>query len=123
MANQLTLELEPGLLDRHASLLDCLAAGVYSRGLKRVAMDLDKAPGNLSRELAGDSDRHFSVFALERYIQTQGDLTPIYYLIARYMGDQAQAEAATLKRVESLMAEVAGLMAQTQMSAAAKKKR
>lgn len=123
MANQLTLELEPGLLDRHASLLDCLAAGVYSRGLKRVAMDLDKAPGNLSRELAGDSDRHFSVSALERYIQTQGDLTPVYYLIARYLGDQAQAEAATMKRVESLMSEVAALMAQTQMAAPAKKRR
>jgi hypothetical protein len=123
VANQLTLELEPGLLDRHASLLDCLAAGVYSRGLKRVAMDLDKAPGNLSRELAGDSDRHFSVAALERYIQTQGDLTPIYYLIQRYLGDQAQAEAATLKRVEALMSEVAGLMAQSQMATPAKKRR
>jgi hypothetical protein len=84
---------------------------VYQRGLKRVAMDLDKAPGNLSRELGGESDRHFSVEALERYIQTQGDLTPIYYLIARYMGDQAAAEGATLRRVESLMQEVAALMA------------
>ncbi len=37
--------------------------------------------------------------------------------------NQAQAEAATLKRVESLMAEVAGLMAQTQMAAGAKKAR
>lgn len=113
MANQLTLEFEPGLTDRFRSVLDCLAAGVYHRGLKRVAADLDKAPGNLSRELSGDSDRHFSVEALERYIQTQNDLTPIYYLIARYMGDQAAAEGATLKRVESLMQEVAVLMAQS----------
>ncbi len=113
MANQLTLEFEPGLMERFSSLDECVAAGVYHRGLKRVAGDLDKAPGNLSRELAGDSDRHFSTRALERYIQTQGDLTPIYYLIARYLGDQAAAEGATLRRVEDLMQQVAGLMAQS----------
>ena len=114
MANQLTLEFEPGLTERYSNLRECVTACIYSRGLKRVAMDLDKAPGNLSRELGGDSDRHFSVEALERYIQTQGDLTPIYYLIARYMGDQAQSEAATMRRVEDLMGQVAALVGQVQ---------
>lgn len=111
-ARQLTLTFEPGVLERYGSLVECVAAGVYQRGLKRVAGDLDKAPGNLSRELAGDSDRHFSVLALERYIQTQNDLTPIYYLIARYLGDQAAAEGATLRRVENLLSEVTSIMAQ-----------
>lgn len=111
-STQMTLELEPGLTDRYASLAEVVAAGVYHRGLKRVAMDLDKAPGNLSRELAGDSDRHFSVANLERYIQTQGDLTPIYYLIARYLGDQAKTEAATIRRVETMLAEMTALMGQ-----------
>lgn len=123
MPNQLTLELEPGLTDRFGSLRECMNACIYQHGLKRVAMDLDKAPGNLSRMLAGDSGHHFSIELMERYIQTQGDLTPVYYLIARYLGDQAQAEAATMKRVESLMAEVAALMAQTQMAAPAKRRR
>lgn len=123
MTQQLTLEFEPGLTDRYKSLRECMVSCVYGRGLSNVADDLAKSPGNLARELAGDSDRHFSIESLERYVQKQGDLTPIYYLIARYMGDQAQAEAATLKRVESLMSEVAGLMAQTQVSAAAKKRR
>ena len=112
MANQLTLEFEPGLAERYRSLLEVVACGVYQRGLKRVAADLDKAPGNLSRELSGESDRHFSVESLERYIQTQGDLTPIYYLIARYLGDQAQAEAATLRRLEDLLGQVAAIMAE-----------
>ena len=113
MSNELTLVLEPGLTDRYSSLLECMAAGIYSHGLKRVAMDLDKAPGNLSRMLAGESGYHFSVELLELYIQTQNDLTPIYYLISRYMGDQAAAEGATLRRVEGLMQEVAALMAQS----------
>ena len=116
MANQLTLEFEPGITERYSNLRECVTACVYARGLKRVAVDLDKAPGNLSRELGGDSDRHFSVEALERFIQTQGDLTPIYYLIARYMGDQAQAEAATMRRLEDLLAEVKATVSQVQQT-------
>ena len=112
MANQLTLEFEPGLTERFSSLREVMTAGVYQRGLKRVAMDLDKSPGNLSRMLAGEGGYHFSVESMERYIQTQGDLTPIYYLIARYMGDQAQSEAATMRRVEDLMSQVAALVGQ-----------
>jgi len=111
---QLTLSFEPELTERYSNLRECVTSCVYSRGLKRVAMDLDKAPGNLSRELGGDSDRHFSVEALEHYIQTQGDLTPVYYLIARYMGDQAQAEAATMRRLEDLLAEVKATVSQVQ---------
>lgn len=111
-ARQLTLSFAPDILERNSSLLECITAGVYQRGLKRVAGDLDKAPGNLSRELSGDSDRHFSVNALERYIQTSGDKTPIYYLIARYLGDEAATEGATLKRIETLLAEATNALAQ-----------
>jgi hypothetical protein len=114
VANQLNLSFDPGLTDRYSNLRECVTACVYSRGLKRVAMDLDKAPGNLSRELGGDSDRHFSVEALEKYIQTQNDLTPIYYLIARYLGDQSIAEAATMRRLEDLMAQVTAVVGQVQ---------
>lgn len=110
--NQYVLNLEPGLTERYGSLLESVAAGVYGRGLKRVAMDLDKAPGNLSRELAGDSDRHFSVESLERYMQATKDFTPIHYLIAKYLGDQSHAEAAALQRVETLLSEVASITAQ-----------
>lgn len=121
MATQLTLEFEPGLTDRFSSLRECMTGCVYGRGLKRVAMDLDKSPGNLSRMLAGEGGYHFSVELLERYIQTQNDLTPILYLIARYMGDQAQAEAATMKRLEDLMAQVTSVIGQVQVKKARSK--
>ena len=123
MASQLTLELEPGITERFSSLRECMTACVYQRGLKRVAMDLDKSPGNLSRMLSGEGGYHFSIELMEAYIQTQGDLTPLHYLIARYLGDQAKAEAATLKRVESLMSEVASLMAQAGAKPSAKVRR
>lgn len=109
---QLTLEFETGITERFSSCLECVTAGVYQRGLKRIAGDLDKAPGNLSRELAGDSDRHFSLQAFERYLQVTGDKTPLYYLLARYLGDQAAAEGATLKRIEALLSEATNALAQ-----------
>jgi len=110
---QLTLKLEPDLTVRFRNVREVVAAGVYQRGLKRVAGDLDMAPGNLSCALNDEGNRHISVDMMERYIQTQGDLTPIHYLISRYMGDLSDVEAATMQRVESLLAEVAALVGQT----------
>lgn len=116
---QLTLKLEPDLTVRYRNVREVVAAGVYQRGLKRVAADLDMAPGNLSCALNDEGQRHLSVDGLERYIQTQSDLTPIHYLIARYMGDLSDVEAATMQRVESLLAEVAALVGQTTSKKAA----
>lgn len=96
---QLTLELEPGLTDRFRNVRDAVAQGVYSRGLKRIAGDLELAPGNLSVALGDEGQRKFSVDELERYVQVTGDLTPIYYLVERYLGDQGAARAEALDRV------------------------
>lgn len=82
---QLTLNFQPGLVDRHGSLRDCVAAGVYQRGLKRIAGDLDQAPGNLSVQLSDDHTRHFSVDSLERYLEKTGDTSPILYLIEKFL--------------------------------------
>lgn len=109
-SKQLTLNLEPELTSRFRNVREVIAAGIYQRGLKRIAADLDMAPGNLSCALNDEGNRHLSVDALERYVQVTGDLTPIHYLVARYMGDQADVEAATLQRVESLLVEIAGMV-------------
>lgn len=61
---QLTLSFEPGLAQKHQSLRECVATGVYQRGLGNVAIDLNKAPGNLSVELSEDPTRKFSVDSL-----------------------------------------------------------
>ena len=82
---QLTLNFQPGLVDRHGSLRDCIASGVYHRGLKRIAGDLDQAPGNLSVQLSDDNSRHFSVDSLERYIEKTRDMTPVLYLIEKFL--------------------------------------
>lgn len=96
---QLTLELEPGLTQRFRCARDAVAQGVYRRGLKVTAADLDLAPGNLSVALGDDGQRKFGLDEFERYLQVTGDLTPLYYLVERYLGDQGAARAEALDQL------------------------
>jgi hypothetical protein len=85
---QLTLNFEPGLSERYPCLRDCVASSVYRYGLTNAAIDLDKAPGNLSVELSADPARKFSVDSLERYMEKSRDYTAIYYLIDKFLRDK-----------------------------------
>lgn len=89
--NQLCLNFEAGMSQRYPSLRECIASSVYRYGLTNVAIDLDKAPGNLSVELSADPSRKFSVDSLERFIEKSGDTTPIYYLIDKFLRDKTEA--------------------------------
>jgi len=100
---QMTLELEEGVGTRYRNLLECIAQGVYQRGLKTVALALDESPGNLSSMLNEESQRKFGVEELEQYIRETGDKTPIYYLVARYLGDEAAARDQALNQVQQLL--------------------
>jgi hypothetical protein len=83
--SQLTLNFEPDMHERFGSLRECIAQGVYQRGLTNVAPSLNKAPGNLSVELSEDTSRKFSVDSLEDYIEKFNDHQPIYYLVSKYL--------------------------------------
>lgn len=113
---QLTLSFEPGLVERYGSLRECVATGVYQRGLKRVAIDLDQAPSNLSVQLSEDPSRHFSVDSLERYIEKTGDTTPIYYLIERFLSDKQSAAPAAVAQLAELMKQMQPLLRQAGMA-------
>lgn len=108
---QMTLALDESLLSAHRSLRDCIASGVYRRGLKAVAMDLDLSPGNLSVALSDDPHRKFSVDDLERYVQATGDKTPIYYLVSKYLGDEAAARDQALGQVAELLQNLPAMLA------------
>lgn len=110
--SQLTLNFEPGLVERYGSLRDCIATGVYQRGLKRVAIDLDQAPSNLSVQLSDDPSRRFSVDSLEAYIEKTGDKTPVLYLVERFLAPELQNKG--IKQVEAVKAQLAELMRQVE---------
>ena len=105
---QLTLNFEPGLAERYGSLRECVATGVYQRGLKRIAIDLDSAPSNLSVQLSEDASRHFSVDSLEKYIEKTGDTTPVMYLVERFLAPNTKQGNA--KQVQELKAKMAEMM-------------
>jgi len=97
--------------ERYGSLRECIAQGIYQRGLTKVAPSLNKAPGNLSVELSEDPARRFSVDALEDYIEKFGDTSPIYYLISKFLAPANQQNVnanAVLSQVQALL-KTAGL--------------
>lgn len=109
---QMTLEYDEGILSRYRHVRDVVAQGVYQRGLKRIAGQLDKSPGNLSSELADDSQRKFGCDDLEAYIRETGDQTPIHYLIAKYLGDDSAVQTEALLRVQRMLQELPEVLAQ-----------
>jgi hypothetical protein len=107
---QLTLSFEPGLAERYRSLRECCATGIYRHGLGNVAIDLNKAPGNLSVELSEDPTRHFSVDSLEAYIAKYRDVTPIHYLIDRFLKDESNTAQAALAEIAPIVKQLAPLL-------------
>ena len=110
--NQLTLSFEQGISQRHQSLRECLATGIYQRGLGNIAIDLNKAPGNLSVELSDDATRHFSVDSLEKYIEKSKDTSPIYYLIDKFLNDKTQKQNAAMAQLAPILQQLAPLLRQ-----------
>lgn len=120
VANQLVLDFEPGLVERHPSLLACVREGAYSHRnpLKTIAADMDMSQSELSRKLSGNQDdpRRMSVDDLEGYLRATGDMNPVFYLIEKYLeGEEVKrrrAAAELMKRLPDIMALVKQLQGQ-----------
>ncbi len=113
---QLTLSFEAGISDRYGCLRECVATGVYQRGLKRIAIDLDQAPSNLSVQLSDDPARHFSVDSLERYIERTGDLVPIYFLVEKFIKPMDGRQEAALAQLPALAEQLQAMLKQAGMA-------
>jgi hypothetical protein len=107
--NQLTLSLEPGVIERWPTLREYVEhrAGVQQKLKKTIAADMDMSPSLLTRKLSpseGDTQR-FNVDDLEAYLASTGD-TPavIEYLAAKFMGGGDEARRArAISTVEALL--------------------
>ena len=109
-SRQLTLEFAPGLTERFRFARDAVAQGVYQRGLKKTAIiyvntdfGTDWAPGNLSVALGDDGTRKFGLDDFERYIEVTGDLTPLYFLVEKYLGDKSATRDQALPKAVDLL--------------------
>lgn len=109
---QLSLNFEPGLAERHRSLKACVRERIYGhpKPMKAIAADMDLSESDLSRKLSENENdrRSLTLEDFERYLQTTGDHTPIYYLIEKYAvsteAKQAYAAAELAKALPGILA-------------------
>lgn len=112
---QMSLTLEAGISARNRTLREHLAQCIYSEGLVAVAGKLDLSPSRVSEKLAGvDSGgkpRGMTVDELERYIDQTGDVSPIHYLVEKYLHDPVAAQQEALHRLAALSEQLPALLA------------
>lgn len=111
MSQQMTLSFEPGLPARFRSLKECIAAGVYQRGVVAVAGKIDRQPSHVSEALSGSDRRKFDVDDLEQYIAATGDTQPILYMIAKYLRDPGVQQAEALAQLAEITKTLPALLA------------
>lgn len=112
-STQLSLSFEAGVSVRHPSLRACMASGVYQRGLVRVAGQIDESPSKLSEKLSGGNDRKRDVGLdeFEKYIEKTGDITPIHYLIDKFLRDPGLVQQEALTKLSALAEQLPALLA------------
>lgn len=112
--SQLTLDFEPGLAERHDTLLACVRQCAYTHRnpLKTIAADMDMSQSDLSRKLSGNPDdpRRFSVDDLERFVSQTGDVTPILYLVEKFLTDEDTKQRAAHQRLAKMLPDVLALI-------------
>ncbi|MBK1780585.1 hypothetical protein JHL22_05085 [Advenella sp. WQ 585] len=119
-SSQLTIDFEPGLTERHDTLLDCVRECAYTNRnpLKTIAADMDLSQSELSRKLANNPEdpRKMSVGDLEKFIVATGDTTPIYYLVEKYLQDESAKQKQAISALAKAMPDILSLMKQAGMA-------
>lgn len=121
MTMQLTLNLVPGLTQRHRTLRDCLQVAVLNSkgGVAGIAPELDMSPSKLGRKLsdANPDDPHYTL-DIEDFdkilteLAKEKNFSPLYWLIEKYLPSDEQRRGAVLDRLAALLPEVVNLVAE-----------
>lgn len=112
---QLSITFSPGISQRSRSLREHMAVQVYQRGLVETAGRLDLSPSKLTEKLAGSDSggkpRAMTIDELERYVDITGDVSPIHYLVEKYLHDPEVAQREALAKLAGLVEELPALLA------------
>ena len=115
-SHQMSIDFEPGLAERHQSALDCVRECAYTHKhpLKTLAADMDMSQSELSRKLAHNPDdpRRFTLDDLEKFLAATGDMTPIYYLVEKYLENSDLRQRRALAELVKLAPQLAALIKQ-----------
>ena len=113
---QLSLDFDPGITERHKTLLSCVRECAYrcDKPLKAIAADMDLSESDLSRKLSGNTDdtRRLSVDELVRLCEITKDVTPINWLIERFHLSDKQKQARAAQEFMKIVPQVLALAKQ-----------
>lgn len=112
---QFTLDFEAGITERFPRWRDTFVHAVYSGrgGLNTAAAACDVSPTDLTKRLAGEyPDRPLRMEDIEAILNEKKDLTPIFWLIERFLRDPAARQQAALARLASLVPQIEAALAQ-----------
>lgn len=117
---QLTLSIAPGLTQRHRTLRDVTQTSVINSkgGVAGIAPELDMSPSQLGRKLNGRPEDPHGTLDIEDFdkilgeLAKQKDLSPIYWLIEKYLPSDEQRRAAAIDQVHALLPRMMELMAE-----------
>lgn len=112
---QLSITFSPGISQRSRCLRDHLTTQIYARGLVDTAGKMDLSPSKLTEKLAGSDSggkpRGMTIDELERYIEVSGDMSPVHYLVEKFLNDPDVAQREALAKLAGLVDELPALLA------------
>ena len=114
MAVQLTLELRPGLTRRHKTLRAVTQWSVLNHrgGPAAIAGAVDMSPSELGRKLTGKPTDPHSTLDIDDWViaaeelAKEGDLTPIYWLIEKFLPSDEQRRQAALDHLVATLPDI-----------------
>lgn len=111
---QLSIDFSPDLQRQHATLMDAVRASVYGCGkpFKHIAADLDMSVSELSRKLnpSPTDNVNFPLKLFADLMESTGDLTPLLWLVGRFVPDNDQRRQMAIHNAEKLMSEFAAVL-------------
>lgn len=119
---QLTLNLEPHVVDRFPTLRDFVAfrSTVVPKAPKAQAADMDMSPSTLSRKLhpTDDTGNRLNVDDLEAWLRSTGDAAAVVeYLAAKYLDNDARRRERAVAQLEAMLPQLAAQLAQLKAGA------
>lgn len=109
---QFALDFAPGLSDKYPRWEDTLNHAVYSSrlGLNGVAARLDQSPSDLCKRLAGEETRPLRARDAIRIIEETGDMTPVFWLIDKFIKDPEARKQEAMAQIPALVAQLESLL-------------
>ena len=125
---QLTLDFRPGLTQQFRTLRLATHAAVLNArgGVQAIAPAVDMSPSLLGRKLSGNPDDPHRTLDIDDWVEVvraSGDLTPIYWLVERFLPNCEQKRSAAIDQLTRLMPQVAALLEVAAPADAAKRQR